>query len=397
MSRSGSQVDPRGWDRGLTELAGRQYAVFSGAQAAALGVASWLLPKWHAKGRVFRIHRGVYSIVPPALLTTNGRRMAAVLACGPGAVLSHRSAAALHGLMRTGGTGIEVTVPSRAGRGRPEIIVHRSATLRDTDTTVVDGLPCTTVARTALDLADRIRRRQLERLLDEAVALDIFDLAAMEDQIRHNAARPGAARALHQVLAEHRAGSTITDGAIGEQLLQIVRAVGLPDPEVQPWLDLGDGEPMIRPDFLWRAAKVIVETDGGVHRRGRRVARDARRDQRAARAGYETLRITKDDLDGEPARVGATVLAVVERSSSGPAPASPQRPAAVFNEVAQLPAPGDSEARSPSAVGLPEQDALQPRPRDDPLTVPERVGDRERRALAEAAQTRSGRTDLRRQ
>jgi hypothetical protein len=255
----------------------------------------------------------VYSLVPPALMSVNGRRMAAVLACGPGAALSHSSAAALQGLVRRGDGRIHVTVPTRGGRAQPGIVVHRSSTLRECDVAVVDGIPCTTVARTVLDLAEGSSQRRLERVLDEAVVLGGLDLAALDEQIQHCAGRRGAARRLRRALTEHRPGSTPTDGEIGERMLAIVRAAGLPDPEVQAWVDLADGEPMIRPDFLWRQAKVILETDGGVHRRGRRVAADARRDQRAARAGWQTLRVTWNDIVGEPARVGATLLAVVTR------------------------------------------------------------------------------------
>jgi hypothetical protein len=287
--------------------------VFSTEQAASVGLCGSLLRKRWADRRVHRVHHGVYSLMPPALLSVNGRRMAAVLACGPGAVLSHHAAAALHGLMPTGRGRIDVTVPSRAGRAQRQFVVHRSSTLREWDTTVVNGIPCTTVARTALDLADVLPRRSVERLLDEAVALDCFDLAALEEQVQHNAARSRAAQTLHDALTDHRAGSTRTDGEIGERMLAIVRAAGLPDPEVQAWVDLEDGEPMIQPDFLWRQAKVILETDGGIHRRGRRVAKDSRRDQRAARAGWQTLRASWDDIVGEPARVGATLLAVVTR------------------------------------------------------------------------------------
>lgn len=92
--------------------------------------------------------RGVYSLIPPHLLTREGRWMAAVLACGPGAVLSHRSAAALHGLIRGGGVRIDVTVAGNSRRMPPGVEVHRSKTLVPTDAMRVNNIPCTTVART---------------------------------------------------------------------------------------------------------------------------------------------------------------------------------------------------------------------------------------------------------
>jgi hypothetical protein len=302
---------PRVREGAFVAFALAQYGVFSLEHAIAFGFSAPSLRARQRAQRLYRIHHGVYSLVPPSLLSHDARRFAAVLACGPGAVASHQTAAALFGLMHAGGGRIDVTVPSRAGRSRRGITIHRSSTLRACDTTAVRGIPCTTVARTALDLADVLPRRSVERLLDEAVALDCFNLATLEEQVQRNAARSRASRTLHEALTEHRPGSTRTDGEIGERMLAIVRAAGLPDPEIQAWVDLEDGEPMIRPDFLWRQAKVILETDGGIHRRGRRVAEDGRRDQRAARAGWQTLRVSWNDIVGEPARVGATLLAVV--------------------------------------------------------------------------------------
>jgi hypothetical protein len=275
------------------------------SQLLNVGLSDGTVDRFMRIGWLHRVHQGVYSIVPVSLLTVHGRRLAAVLACGPGAALSHLSSIAQFGLERGSPSVIHVTVPTRAGRGRPGIRIHRSGTLRPGDVTVVDGIPCTTLARAMLDVADELPLRRVERLLDQAVALDLFDLGALEEQIEH--ARPGRHRAaanLHRALTEHRPGSTATDGEIGERMLAIIRSVGLPEPEVQAWLDLGDGEPMLRPDFLWRESRVILETDGAVHRRGRRVAADARRDQRAARAGWQTLRATWAQIAGEPIRLG---------------------------------------------------------------------------------------------
>jgi hypothetical protein len=309
-------VDPREPELAVLGVAASQHGVFGVRQAVAVGLGGAALRGRCAAHRLHRIHRGVYGLVPESLLTTNGRRMAAVLACGPGAVLSHQAAAALHCLMRAGGARLDITVPSRGGRGgHTGVVIHRSSTLRPHDVTVVAGIPCTTVARTLFDLAELLPRRWLERLLDEACVLEVFDLSALREQITNGGGRHGAAGALQCVLREHAPGSTATDGEIGERMLAIIRSVDVPAPEVQAWLDLGDGEPMIRPDFLWRAARVILETDGGLHRRGRRVAEDVRRDQRSARAGWQTLRATWAQITNEPVRLGATLLAVVSSRS----------------------------------------------------------------------------------
>ena len=112
--------------------------------------------------------------------------MAAVLACGSGAVLSHRSAAALLELRDWGGTKIDVTVPRRSRRKHDGVAVHCSTTLTDKDITVVDNIPCTTVARTLLDLAEVVTRRQLERSFDQAEIAEVFDLGAIQDQLARN-------------------------------------------------------------------------------------------------------------------------------------------------------------------------------------------------------------------
>ncbi len=168
----------------------------------ALGLTGAAVRHRARTARLHRVHRGVYSLVPPKLLTREGRYLAAVLACGPGAVLSHRSAAALHGLRDWGHTMIEVTVPGRSNRHHDGILVHRSTTLTDKDVTVENRIPCTTVARTQLDLAEVVTRRQLERAFDQAEVMEVFDVRALNDQIERNPTRP-AAKIVRSVLEEH--------------------------------------------------------------------------------------------------------------------------------------------------------------------------------------------------
>ena len=120
------------------------------------------------RSRLHRIHHGVYSLVPRELLSRYGHWMAAVLACGPGAVLSHRTAAALHALRGTDRANIDVTVSTRSARRRDGIDLHRCTTLSPADVTVVNGIPCTSVARALLDLAAVLPRRPVERAFDQA-------------------------------------------------------------------------------------------------------------------------------------------------------------------------------------------------------------------------------------
>jgi Protein of unknown function (DUF559) len=237
--------------------------------------------------------------------------MAAVLACGHGAVLSHRSAAVLHGLLNWEWTKIEVTIPRETRRCVDRVAVHRSRTLTAADVTVVNGIPCTTVARTLLDLADVVNRRLLERAFDQSEARQVFDLRAIDDQLDRNRTRPAAAR-VRAVLEEHYIGSTLTRSELEEAFLALCRSAGLPDPLCNEWVDLGDGEPPILADFVWRKERVIVETDGkGFHDTRRARERDPRRDQRALLAGWTPVRTTGRQVKWRPNELRSTIVRLV--------------------------------------------------------------------------------------
>ncbi|HWD84342.1 MAG TPA: type IV toxin-antitoxin system AbiEi family antitoxin domain-containing protein, partial [Solirubrobacteraceae bacterium] len=272
-------------DLALVRLARAQQGVFRLSQIRAIGLSPsgvWSRVERH---RLHRIHDGVYALVPEPLLTPNGRRMAAVLACGPGAGLSHHASLKLRGLRDSSRSRIDVTVPTRGGRNRQGIAIHRSTTLRPQDIELVQWIPCTTLARTIFDMAGVLTPRQLEHLLDEAAYQEVLDGAALDEQIEHNRGRAKACARLQTALNEHRAGSTLTDGVLGEEMLALIRSTDLPEPKVQHWIDLGDGEPMIQADFAWPEARVILETDGQqAHGQPRRTNSDYRRDQRAAKA-----------------------------------------------------------------------------------------------------------------
>jgi very-short-patch-repair endonuclease len=300
-------------------LATGQHAVVALWQLTPLGIGASTLRKRAAAGRLHRIHHGVYSLVPRELLTPAGHWMAAVLACGPDAVLSHRTAAALHGLRPSYRTKIDVMVPGRVRRNRADFDVHRSTTLRPGDVTMVNGIPCTTVARTLLDLAEVVDRRALERAFDQSEVRQVFDLYAIEDQVARNSTRPGAGR-VRAILSEHYIGSTLTESELEELVLAICRRSGAREPKVNRWVDLGDGEPPIRADFVWYEQRVIVETDGPrFHDTHQRRERDPRRDQRALLAGWRLLRVTWRQAVRRPDELGQTIVRLVGRRP-GPQP-----------------------------------------------------------------------------
>lgn len=245
--------------------------------------------------------------------------MAAVLACGPGAVLSHRTAADLHGLRPTARRKIEVTVPSRSGRSHQGIEVHRSTTLTAKDTSAENNIPCTSIARTVLDFAAVSVRRIVEKALDQADAMGVFDLLAINDQLQRNPNHPGAPL-LRSVLQEHYVGSTLTQSELEEDFLALCWRIGAPPPRVNEWIDLGDGGPMIWADFVWRDQRVIVETDGArFHGTQQARERDPRRDQRALVAGWRPVRTTGRQVRWRPRELEATLLALLR----APLPAAP--------------------------------------------------------------------------
>jgi hypothetical protein len=245
-------------DKRLAELAATQHGVVELGQLRILGLSAGGVQHRVSAGRLHRVHRGVYA-VGHAVLGREGRWMAAVLACGPGAVLSHRSAAALWGVRFTSRSVIDVTLGRPTRRARPGIEIHRTRTLRPRDTTRHHGVPCTTVARTLLDLAALIDRRSLERACEQAEILRLLDLHALIDVLDRAAGRRGAT-ALRSVLATYADGGPLTRSELEERLLEACERFAIPPPRVNALVRVG-GDP-IEVDFSWPGQSLIVEVDG---------------------------------------------------------------------------------------------------------------------------------------
>lgn len=303
-----------GVDAAIAALGAGQHAVFGLDELVELGLSPRAIQKRARSGRLHRIYRAVYSLVPRELLTRRGHWMAAVLSRGPGAVVSHRTAATLLGLLDYNGAKTDVTIPATHGRRRGSLIVHSSTNLTPADLTVEDNIPCTTIARTLLDLADVVERRRLERAFDQAELMGAFDLQAIEDQLRRNPRR-SATRKVRSLLDEHYVGSTPTESEIEEAFLAICRRAGVREPEIQQWIILPDGGDPIRADFLWREERVVVETDGAkFHGTTQARQRDPRRDQRLTVYGWRPIRAPGRQVIYRPAELEATVAALVKRA-----------------------------------------------------------------------------------
>lgn len=257
--------------------------VASHPELRALGLGREAISKRAGNGRLHRLHRGVYSLSPS--LTSRGRARAAVLACGNHAVLSHRSAAHLHGLFRAGPSRIEVTVPTRAGRAkRPGITLHRCA-LSATEVTKNGCLPLTTLARTLLDLAEVVPHRILVAALDRAEDVTILDLRQIRAVLTANPHRHGAPK-LAQAIKEYAAGPTARS-ILERDFLALCEAHNLSRPHANH--ALGPYEA----DFHWPEHRLIVETDGRAHhQRRRQFTRDRIRDAELLAQGWRTVRFT---------------------------------------------------------------------------------------------------------
>jgi very-short-patch-repair endonuclease/predicted transcriptional regulator of viral defense system len=295
-------------DRAIAALAARQYGLVTRRQLRGLGLGDTAVTKRAVAGRLHRVHRGVYA-VGHRVLPPRGAWMAATLACGDGAVLSHASAAALWEIRPTSGV-VHVTVPTAGGRRRPGLCVHRDPALGAEEITTRAGIPVTTVARTLLDLAGTLPARALHRALDEAAVTRRLDLSRLDALLERHAGHHRAAK-LRAALDSHRPGTTLTRSELEERFLALCRAHELPQPAVNAAVA------RLEVDFLFAAARLVVETDGWRFH-GTRAAfeRDRRRDATLTLAGYRALRFTHRQLEREPDAVAATVAAALAASRS---------------------------------------------------------------------------------
>jgi hypothetical protein len=292
----------------LAVLASGQHGVVARRQLLQLGFSHDHIKRLRATSRLHDIHRGVYA-VGHRVLTASGHRMAAVLACGPGALLSHRSAAALRGLRRSWLTYVEVTVPSKRGR-IAGVRAYINGRIQPQDRDTVDGIPCTSVALTLLNLAAVAPRRAVEWACDQAEVTEVFDLAAIDELLRRSSRARGGPR-LRAVLAEHAIGTTLTRPGLEELTLTACDDFAIPRPEVNVKLPCGNGQaPEV--DFLWRARRLVLETDGGrFHSTRSQIERDRRKEAILVCAGYRVLRATWLQVERDPRGVAAMVAAAL--------------------------------------------------------------------------------------
>lgn len=298
---SASRVTPH-VDRLIAALAATQFGIVTAEQLAAIGIDRNALAYRVRVGRLHRLHRGVYAVGHPHV-SAEGRWLAAVLACGPGAVLSHRAAAAHWDLRPSASARIDVTVPSRSPRHVGSLVtVHR--TRRAVETAVHRRIPITTPARTLLDLAGVLTQPEMDRAVERAETLRLFDLASIRKIIDDNPGR--VSRPLTRAVA------AFDDAPIRSELerrfLALCAGHGIERPRVN---GLVGG---FEVDFHWPSARLVVETDGHDHH-GTRPAfeRDRRRDASLTVAGWRVVRFTWRQVTADPAAVATTLRALLSQ------------------------------------------------------------------------------------
>jgi transcriptional regulator with AbiEi antitoxin domain of type IV toxin-antitoxin system/uncharacterized protein DUF559 len=276
------------------ELAGRQHGIVARRQLLALGFTARAIEHRVARGRLHLVMHGVYAVGWPGL-TSQRRWMAAVLACGDEAALSHHSAAVLWGIGSERGGRIDVSVRRKCGLRRPGLRIRSRARLPAEDITVRNGIPVTTPVRTLIDMATDLHALDVERAVNEADKRDLVDPETLRAELDRYAGERGAPLLRH--LLDKRT-FRLTDSGLEILFRPIAAAAGLPPPLTQQMVN------GFRVDFYWPDLGLVVETDGlRYHRTPSSQARDARRGRAHALAGMTPLRFTHYEIKYERERV----------------------------------------------------------------------------------------------
>ncbi len=292
--------------RALAELAARQHGVVSFRQLRELGFSKGKISRSYEAFRLVRIHRGVYA-VGHGEISDHGRCMAAVLAAGPEAVVSHLSAAWLWALYDSCPAEVEVTVGASRHRRRG-IRIHRASGF-GADWGHIDRVPVATLLPTLLGVAATRPGRELNDVIDRAKRRDLLDLGSIDHFLAGRSRSPGAAQ-LRIALDIYR--DPVFDRARSELLfLDLVKRAGLPRPTLNSWV----GEFEI--DAYWETERFAVEVDGWeTHGTRRAFEQDRVRTEDMKLAGIDTIRITARRIEREPHEVARRLSLHLSRRRS---------------------------------------------------------------------------------
>lgn len=284
----------------MADTAREQHGLFTRGQAVACGADHRLIARRVASGQ-WEVRTTRVLAVRGAPTSARAHLLAAVLHVGGGAVASHRSAAALFGLPGFDLRHVNVTrIWGRFWDLPPYGRLH-AIPLPPGDVTTVDAIPCTRVPRTLFDLAAAEKhKRRVERALDNALAMRLTTVEALDELVRHSKGRPGV-RLMRELVAARGTDYVPPASGLEARFLELLRAAELPEPDRQ--VAVGGAQLAGRVDMVWRDHGLVAELDSRRHHTARLdAAEDAQRDVRAAHGGWRVVRITGDDVFGFPER-----------------------------------------------------------------------------------------------
>ena len=269
----------------ISAIATRQGGVVGISQLLTAGLSHNAVALRVEAGRLHLLHRGVYAVGHRALAIT-GRRWAAVLACGPGAALSHTSAAEAWAILRAGGgTRLDVLV-RLGGREAPRgVRLHRSRVIAPGDVTTLDELPITTPARTLLDLAATLTPTRLSTAISRAEQQRLLDFADLHELLARHPRRPGSPSLRAQL--QSYSGPRDTRSELEDLIAELCTTHRIERPQDNVVIEGATR------DFAWPRHRLVVEGDSYTwHRSTHALDTDRERDVTLALAGWRTLRFT---------------------------------------------------------------------------------------------------------
>jgi very-short-patch-repair endonuclease len=300
-------------DDRIGALAEAQHGVVARRQLLMMGIGRGAVERRIARGRLRRVHRGVYA-VGHRPSTRESRWMAAVLSAGAGAVLSHRSAGSLWRILSPTSIAPEVTRATRY-ESRPGLRAH-CGTLRPDEVTRLNGIPVTSAPRTALDLAELLTVHQLERALNEMEVRRITDRLSIPKLLERYPGKRGAAK-LRILLADNAEARGVTRKELEARFAALLEATDLPRPRRNA--DVAVRGRFFEADCLWAEQRVIIELDGrATHGTGRAFEKDRERDRLLQSDGWRVARITWRQLRDDAPAVMADLSRLLRKDGQAP-------------------------------------------------------------------------------
>jgi len=299
---------PRARDVGLAALAEAQFGVVTSAQLIELGFSTSAISRMVRSGRLIQLYRGVYAVGHTQLLA-RGRWLAAVLACGGNAALSHTKGAALSDLRNCERSLVDVTVPGRSRCGQRDIRLHRVRHLHPDEVTEIDGIRVTTIARILLDLCDVLPGDQVRRAFEKAERMDALDYRALH-LVAERAYGRRALKIFLPLIAEDHSTSARARSDLEARFLDFVREQGLPVPVVNSMV--GGFEV----DARWPGTNLIVELDSwAFHRSKRSFHADRAKWLNLRSKGFDVLVVSDPMLRRERGRIASAITAATTSPS----------------------------------------------------------------------------------